>query len=684
MTSAYQPSDELEMLLDVLCDDELTPEQSRRLEEIVASDEDACWHYLCRIHLHGTLHWNSAAVEEAVVSQWPVASTEWSGGSVQGAGKVVSGQWSVASDTDSKSRNPEIAKSQISNPQPLILDSSPSPAGVPALGSPSFIDNPAFPYLFSTLAMCLGILAAWLYQVDVPQPIADYRQPSGHPSRLLPAETIDYVGQVTGMVDVHWGNEPLKTSRQDRGLADHKSEYWNRKSLVALGDKFVFSSGLLEITYASGAKVILQGPVAYEVDSQDGGYLSIGKLTARLEKRGEGQKEVASSQWPVASKEGLEASRQDIEVVNHKSEIRNHKSLGPQSPAPTFAVRTPTATVTDLGTEFGVEVDRRGATQSHVFRGSIKVRTILVGHAGQEQEVVAFANESVFVNKSEDNLADARITVRRNVVVDDRFVRLMPKSRNEWSLRVLAWFRLGEDDPGAIAGHLADEKTINHGQPRRLERLGSPEYVANTAVPGSSLAIRFAGRDECFFNRYIFMQPESNFILEAWACAKQIDLPPSIIAYKGNTAENGYGLLLQDGRWQYFFGGIAFADSGVACEPGKWTHLALVHENGRTQLWINGRPAAKSCTDQAFHRPDASFMIGGNPRQPSETFNGQIDEVRYSEFPSPFRPEMLLLSKEQPAAKNQINPLKIKKVDTTDSSPVGSHERSLNRKDQPQ
>ena len=41
----------------------------------------------------------------------------------------------------------------------------------------------------------------------------------------------------------------------------------------------------MEITYDTGAKVILQGPVTYEVES-DGGYLSVGKLTARLEKKG--------------------------------------------------------------------------------------------------------------------------------------------------------------------------------------------------------------------------------------------------------------------------------------------------------------------------------------------------------------------------------------------------------------
>lgn len=40
----------------------------------------------------------------------------------------------------------------------------------------------------------------------------------------------------------------------------------NLKSAVSLSDRFDIRSGLLEITYDTGAKVVLQGPVTYEVD----------------------------------------------------------------------------------------------------------------------------------------------------------------------------------------------------------------------------------------------------------------------------------------------------------------------------------------------------------------------------------------------------------------------------------
>jgi hypothetical protein len=138
-----------------------------------------------------------------------------------------------------------------------------------------------------------------------------------------------FVGRITGMVDCQW--------------EDASTEAVNG-AYVPLGRKYALASGLMEITYDSGARVILQGPVTYEVESPVGGYLSVGKLTAKLEKRSE-------------------VRGQRSKPANQKSEIRNHQ----------FSVRTPTATVTDLGTEFGVEVDKGGTTQTHVFRGSIEL-----------------------------------------------------------------------------------------------------------------------------------------------------------------------------------------------------------------------------------------------------------------------------------------------------------------------
>ena len=203
----------------------------------------------------------------------------------------------------------------------------------------------------------------------------------------------------------------------------------------------LFSSGLLEITYDSGAKVILQGPVAFEVDSRDGGFLSVGKLTARLEKK---QSAISGQQSePAAS------------MANHKSEIRNQKSLAsspqplapnsnPKSPPPNsslspipnplFTIKTPTATVTDLGTEFGVEVSKEGNTVSHVFRGTVEVRPI--ARNGQRgKKLLLTANESAQVER-EPSDKEGR-TVHRIKVNPSVFVRVdqLPEIVDEKKLK---------------------------------------------------------------------------------------------------------------------------------------------------------------------------------------------------------------------------------------------------------
>ena len=129
---------------------------------------------------------------------------------------------------------------------------------------------------------------------------------------------------------------------------------WNGGSRVSLGQKCELASGLMEITYDTGAKVILQGPVTYEVEA-NGGYLAVGKLTGKLEK----------------------------------------KTSDPQSLTPNpFRIRTPTATVTDLGTEFGVEVDETGSVSTYVFAGAVRIaqkdgRAVHIAHAGDAVQVAA-------------------------------------------------------------------------------------------------------------------------------------------------------------------------------------------------------------------------------------------------------------------------------------------------------
>ena len=140
----------------------------------------------------------------------------------------------------------------------------------------------------------------------------------------------------------------------------------------------------MEITYNTGAKVILQGPVTYEIESAASGFLSLGKLTARLEKN------VASGQWSGAGKS---------EIPNPQSPIANPSSLSTIH-YPLFTIKTPTAIVTDLGTEFAVEVSEQGGDRVCVFQGKVMVRTSN-GHVSHE----------LALTEGQSSLVDARGTI---------------------------------------------------------------------------------------------------------------------------------------------------------------------------------------------------------------------------------------------------------------------------------
>jgi hypothetical protein len=88
------------------------------------------------------------------------------------------------------------------------------------------------------------------------------------------------------------------------------------------------NSGVLEITFASTAKVALEGPAQFELTGGNSMKLGMGKISTDVPKHAKG-----------------------------------------------FVVQTPTATVTDLGTRFGTLVGKDQASEVDVFQGQVKLTT---------------------------------------------------------------------------------------------------------------------------------------------------------------------------------------------------------------------------------------------------------------------------------------------------------------------
>jgi hypothetical protein len=229
-------------------------------------------------------------------------------------------------------------------------------------------------YLIATVILGIGLAVGTIVHVSHR---VQFTRSSSPPNerRSESVAGMRCVGRVTRMANCRWADIDTLAVQGSR---------------VPLGRRYDLASGMMEITYDTGAKVMLEGPVHYEVESPAGGYLSVGKLTAKVEKKSE--------------------------VGGQRSESANQKS------SDLFAIRTPTAIVTDLGTEFGVEVDREGRTFSHVFRGLVRLQPASSDGTPQGNARMLQANESARIDRGD------RVTIVAQADRPIEFVREIPKS----------------------------------------------------------------------------------------------------------------------------------------------------------------------------------------------------------------------------------------------------------------
>src|SRR5258707_2590112 len=78
----------------------------------------------------------------------------------------------------------------------------------------------------------------------------------------------------------------------------------------------------------------------------------------------------------------------------------------------------------------------------------------------------------------------------------------------EASLTNVAWYRLGENDPGAVSGQVVNSTTMDFVGVNHLQRFGSPSYTDSVSTNadnhvGSSLAVLFNGIDQSYSNAVV-------------------------------------------------------------------------------------------------------------------------------------------------------------------------------------
>jgi ferric-dicitrate binding protein FerR (iron transport regulator) len=193
---------------------------------------------------------------------------------------------------------------------PRVAPDAPSPPGAPSGGWPgglsSFTSSPllAAAFLVCVIAVSVGLhfagRALW--------PLVPSAEQA--PGVQRPTFAPEYVATLTQASNCRWDADELVTEVGAR-LA---------QSEIRL------ESGVAEIVFDQGTRVVLEGPARFTPQSSRAGFLRSGKLVSRVSAR-----------------------------------------------ADRFTIQTPAAIVTGRGGEYGLAVDERGATELHVLAGAAEI-----------------------------------------------------------------------------------------------------------------------------------------------------------------------------------------------------------------------------------------------------------------------------------------------------------------------
>jgi Concanavalin A-like lectin/glucanases superfamily/PEP-CTERM motif len=210
-----------------------------------------------------------------------------------------------------------------------------------------------------------------------------------------------------------------------------------------------------------------------------------------------------------------------------------------------------------------------------------------------------------------------------------------------------AYYRLGDDDPGALAGAIGNDPTRDSfGDMLDLTRFGSPHYTAYVPPQGpfgDKLAMAFANEGlggpafpAVYSQSTSLSMIEQGYTLETWVSAGPTDLDQirnNLIAYNGDPANNGFGLFLHGENYVARVG--TFERVLGPATVGEWHHLAYVQSLGTVDYYYDGKLVAESTTEPLPTAASGGFWLGGlgDPLgNGTFLFNGWIDEVRYQSF----------------------------------------------------
>lgn len=205
------------------------------------------------------------------------------------------------------------------------------------------------PFVIPTAVVYSGLVALLACIVIVGYSfLATPKKTSTPPVAADPVEPRPVVATIDLTMDALWDKHHVDV----RDGEHHLASPLRRGAEIREGDRYKLTQGTAQFSTGRGAILVIEAPSEIEFIDENRVLLTHGKVVG--------------------------------------------KCLSPQSEG--LRVQTPTAEVIDLGTEFGVQVDRDGVTNVVTFDGKVQLREVLTTAASQPASVLLVAGRAGSVN----------------------------------------------------------------------------------------------------------------------------------------------------------------------------------------------------------------------------------------------------------------------------------------------
>ena len=200
------------------------------------------------------------------------------------------------------------------------------------------------------------------------------------------------------------------------------------------------------------------------------------------------------------------------------------------------------------------------------------------------------------------------------------------------------YYRLGDNDPGAMVGGIGNEATVDSGAWRLdLKRTNWPQYSGDVSpfAVGSKLSMSFInlpgtksiyGSPSYYGRTGPSVALQQAYGLEAWV--KTSTLEPVEGGYAVIVGAGNFGLYQHKGDYVARVG--TFEKVIGAASTKQWTHVAYVRMYDQEEYFLNGVSVGQGKSGTPLATESKAFMVGGGVfgETPDMLFNGLVDETR--------------------------------------------------------